>query len=260
MPTRIHPSAFVDPAAELGESVSVGAYAVVEAGAKVGDGTTIGPQALIHSGVTLGKANKVHGHAAVGGDPQDLKYAGQATKLVIGDGNIIREFVTLNRGTEEGGGVTRIGSRCLFMAYSHVAHDCVIGDEVILANSVALGGHVQIGDFVVVGGLAGLHQHGRIGTGAMVGGMARLSKDVPPYSTTSGTEEVKVYGLNKVGLRRRGVGREDIAALENAYRVFQDSNLNAGEALAELEALPAKTAHIQVLIDFLKSSTRGVYR
>lgn len=260
MATRIHPQAFVDPTAQLGADVVVGPFAVVEAGAIIGDGCELKPHSVVHSGVTLGKRNKIYPAATVGGDPQDLKYKGQPTKLILGDDNLVREAVTLNRGTEEGGGVTRIGSRCLFMAYSHVAHDCEIGNDVILANSVALGGHVQIGDQVVVGGLAGLHQHGRIGTGAMVGGMARLSKDVPPFSTTSGTEEVKVYGLNKVGLRRRGLTRDEMGALENAYRIFQDTNLNAADALAELEALPTKTTHIQILIDFLKTSSRGVYR
>jgi UDP-N-acetylglucosamine acyltransferase len=257
---RIHPQAFVDPSAQLGADVVVGPFAVVEAGAVVGDACELKPHSVVHTGVTLGKRNKVYPYAAVGGDPQDLKYKGQPTKLVLGDDNLVREAVTLNRGTEEGGGLTRIGSRNIFMAGSHIAHDCKVGDDCVFANSVAIAGHGEIGDLVVIGGLSGLHQHARVGTGAMVGGMARLSKDVPPFSTTSGTEEVKVYGLNKVGLRRRGLTRDEMNALENAYRIFQDSSLNAGDALAELEALPAKTTHIQILIDFLKTSSRGVYR
>ncbi len=260
MSASIHPSAIIEPGAQLGSGVSVGALAVIEAGAVIGDGTSIGHHAVVHGGTTLGRENRVFPHAVVGGAPQDLKYAGQATTLIIGDGNMIREFTTINRGTVEGGGVTRIGSRNLFMAYTHVAHDCVLGDEIVLANCATLAGHADVGSKTVVGGLTGLHQHARIGTGAMVGALSRLSKDVPPYSTTSGCDEVKVYGLNKVGLKRRGFSREDIAALEAAYRIYLDSSLNFSEALKELESLPQPTEPVAELIAFLKASTRGVYR
>lgn len=260
MSALIHPSAFVDPKAELGAGVKVGAFAVVEAGAQVGEGSSIGHHAVVHSGVRLGRNNKVFAFAAVGGDPQDLKYKGQASRLEIGDDNLIREYVTLNRGTEEGGGVTRIGSHNLFMAYVHVAHDCQLGDHIVIANSVALAGHCSVGSHTVIGGLTGLHQFARVGTGAMVGALSRLSKDVPPYSTTSGCDEVKVYGLNKIGLRRSGLSREQIAALENAYRIYQDPALNLSDALKELEALPEKTEQVAHLLEFLKASDRGVYR
>jgi UDP-N-acetylglucosamine acyltransferase len=260
MSTRIHPSALVEAGAQLGEGVQVGAFAVIEAGAVVGDGTQVGHHAVIHAGVTLGRDNRIFPHAVVGGDPQDLKYAGQKTTLVIGDANQIREYTTLQRGTEEGGGVTRIGSRNLFMAYTHVAHDCVLGDEIVMANCATVAGHCFVGSRTVVGGLSGLHQHARIGTGAMVGALSRLSKDVPPYSTTSGCDEVKVYGLNKIGLKRRGMPKDDVAALEEAYRIYLDRSINFSEALARLEALTRPAAPVQELIDFLKSSSRGVYR
>jgi UDP-N-acetylglucosamine acyltransferase len=215
---------------------------------------------VVHSNVSLGKGNKVFAHAVVGGTPQDLKYGGQPTALEIGDENMIREFTTINKGTVEGGGLTKIGSHNLFMAYTHVAHDCVLGDHIVLANCATLAGHAIVGSNTVVGGLTGLHQHARIGTGAMVGALSRLSKDVPPYSTTSGCDEVKVYGLNKVGLKRRGFSREAIQALESAYRIYLDSTLNFTEALKELQALPTPTAEVAILIDFLASSERGVYR
>lgn len=260
MATKIHPSAVVDQAAQIGENVEIGPLAVIEADVVIGDGTWIGAHAMVQSGVRLGKRNKVYPYAAVGGDPQDLKYKGEKTRLLIGDENIIREFVTLNRGTSEGSGATTIGSNNLFMTQSHVAHDCQIGNNVVLANSVAVAGHCLIEDHVVVGGLAGLHQFARIGEGCMAGGLGRFSKDLLPYTTTAGCDEVKVYGLNKIGLKRRGISKEDLGALEHAMHLYLSSSLNHREALTELEALPAKTAEIEHLIHFIKTSSRGIYR
>jgi UDP-N-acetylglucosamine acyltransferase len=196
----------------------------------------------------------------VGGAPQDLKYIGQPTRIVIGDENMLREFTTYSRGTEEGGGVTRIGSHNLFMANTHVAHDCVVGDDVVMANCATLAGHCQVGSHAVIAGLSGMHQRSRVGTYAMVGGLSRLAKDVPPYSMTNGCDEVKVYGLNKLGLRRRNFSKEDLTALEAAYRLYQDPLLNFGQALAQLEAISPKTDPVRILVEFLKSSDRGVYR
>jgi UDP-N-acetylglucosamine acyltransferase len=260
MATKIHPSAVVDKGAKIGADVEIGALAVIEEGVEVGDGSWIGHHATLQSGVKLGARNKVYPHAAVGGDPQDLKYRGQPTRLEIGDDNMIREFVTLNRGTVEGGGCTHIGSHNLFMTYSHVAHDCHIGSNVVLANSVAVAGHCHIEDHVVVGGLTGLHQFARIGEGCMAGAIGRFSKDLLPYTTTAGCDEVKVYGLNKIGLKRRGISKEDLTALESAMRLYLSPSLNYTEALNALEALPLKTAEIKHLIHFIKTSTRGVYR
>ena len=260
MPNFIHPSAFVDPSAELGHGVRVGAFAVIEAGVSIGDGCLIDHHAVVHTGATLGKDNKVFPHAVVGGEPQDLKFKGQPSQIIIGDGNLIREFTTLNRGTEEGGGVTRIGDRNLFMAYVHVGHDCQLGSDIVIANSVALAGHCEVGDHATIGGLTGLHQRGRIGTQAMVGALSRLSKDVPPFSITNGCDEVKVYGMNKLGLKRRGFSKEAISALESAFRIYQDPQLNQSAAVAEMDAIAVKTPEIQVLLDFVKASDRGIYR
>jgi UDP-N-acetylglucosamine acyltransferase len=260
MTKTIHPTAFIDPSAQLADGVSVGAFAVIEAGVIVGAGTSIGHHAVLQTGSVLGRENRVQAHAVIGGEPQDLKYKGQPSQIIIGDNNLIREFTTLNRGTEEGGGVTRIGSRNLFMAYVHVAHDCVVGDDCVIANSVALAGHCVVGDHVTIGGLTGLHQRARVGTQAMVGALSRLSKDVPPYSITSGCDEVKVYSLNKLGLKRRGFSKDAIHALEHAYRLYQDPNLNQGEAVAELESIADRSAEVQHLLEFVKGSDRGVYR
>ena len=260
MATKIHSSAVVDPAAKLGEGVQIGPLAVIEADVIIGDGCIIGPHASVQGGVRMGKGNKIFPHAAVGGDPQDLKYKGETSYLEMGDDNQVREFVTLNRGTAEGASVTKIGSHNLFMTGSHVAHDCHIGSHIVLANSVAIAGHCTIEDHVVVGGLTGLHQFARIGEGCMAGGMGRFSKDLLPFTTTAGTEEIKVYGLNKIGLKRRGVGKEEMHALEHAMRVYLNPQLNHSDALKELEGLPEKTRHIEHLIHYIKTSSRGVYR
>lgn len=258
--SAIHPSACVDPAAVLEAGVEVGPFAVVEAGARIGAGCSLGAHSVIHSGVRLGPRNRVFPHSVLGGAPQDLKYAGQATGLEIGEGNAFREFTTVNRGTVEGGGLTRVGSHNLFMAYTHVAHDCTVGDHVVLANCATLAGHCSVGSHAVVGGLSGLHQRARVGTGAMVGALSRLSKDVPPFSVTSGCDEVKVYGLNKVGLKRRGLSREGLAALEAAFRIYQDPQCNAGEALRRLQELEQPSPEVSALVEFLLASERGAYR
>jgi len=260
MGNQIHPSAYVDPAAELAGGVSVGAFAVIEAGVRVGPDCQIGHHAVLQGGLSMGSRNQVSPYSILGGPPQDLGYQGEPTRLEIGDDNQFREFTSLHRGTPGGGGLTRVGSHNLIMANAHVAHDCQVGDHVVVANSVSLAGHCQVGDFVVIGGITGLHQHARIGTGAMVGALSRLSKDVPPYSTTSGCDQVKVYGLNKVGLRRRGVAKEALAALEHAYRVFQDARLNFSQALRALEALAPTADQVRTLVEFIKQSQRGVYR
>jgi UDP-N-acetylglucosamine acyltransferase len=260
MPTKIHPSAIVDPGAELGENVEVGALTVIEADVKIGDASKIGPHVTLQSGVRLGASNRVYAHAAVGGDPQDLKYAGEKSYLEIGKDNMIREFVTLNRGTAEGGGVTRIGDDNLFMAYSHVAHDCHFGSHIVVANSVAIAGHCVIEDYVVIGGLTGLHQFARIGEGCMAGAAGRFSTDLLPFSTTAGNDEIVVYGLNKIGLKRRGLSNEDFHSIEQAMKLYIDPALNHSDALKALEAYPKQTREVKHLIDFIKTSTRGVYR
>lgn len=258
--TRIHPKAWVEQGAELGASVQIGAYAVVEAGARVGEGTQIGHHAVVHTGVSLGPGNRLYPHCVVGGPPQDSGRGGRGTRLEIGPENQIREFSTLLRGSEEGGGLTRIGGHNLFMAYSHVAHDCRVADHAILVNCSALAGGCELGSYAVLAGLATVSERVRIGTFAMVGGMSLVDKDVPPYSMTKGCETVKVYGINKLGLRRQGTGKADMEALEAAFRLYQDSQSAFDRALAQVEALSPKTPQVGILVEFLRSSERGVYR
>lgn len=253
---EIHPTAIVDESAELGEGVSIGPYSIVGPGVSIGAGTRLGPHVLIDRDTTLGAECIIHKGAVLGTDPQDLKYAGEPTRLSIGDRTVIREYATLNRGTTALG-FTRVGSDCLLMAYSHVAHDCQLGDNVILSNSVNMAGHVTIGDWAIVGGVTAIHQFVRIGPHAFVGGASRISKDIPPYVKAAGSP-VQLYGLNGVGLQRRGFPEEVRRELKRAYRLFFASSYNTSQALLrardELRALP----EIEVFLSFFEASERGV--
>jgi UDP-N-acetylglucosamine acyltransferase len=236
--TSIHPTAIVAKAARLGEGVVVGPYAVIEDGVEIGDGCDVGPHAVIHGGTRIGARNRIHAHAVLGGAPQDLSFRESDTWLVIGDDNVLREGVTAHRATRTEA-PTRIGSHCFFMAYAHVAHDCRVGDRVILTNNVCLGGHVEVGDQCTIGGAAGVHQFVRIGTQAMVAAHAVARKDVLPY-TLAGGEPMQHYRLNTVGLRRRGVTGERYRALESAFRALREGgDLSAVEATPEVEFLRA---------------------
>jgi UDP-N-acetylglucosamine acyltransferase len=217
MSTQIHPTAVVDPGAELGEDVSIGHYTILGPNVRIGDRTRIGPQVVIDGCTTIGSDNALFGQASLGGAPQDLSYEGEPTFLEIGDRNTIREFVTINRGTLKGGGVTRIGSDCLLMACSHVAHDCVIGDAVTLANNVLLAGHVAVGDGAIVNGAAAAHQFVTIGSHAYVGGLTRVVQDVPPFMILEGHPS-RVRKVNVIGLERAGHSARDIQELRVAFR------------------------------------------
>ncbi len=256
MSESVHPTAIVHPGANLGANVTVGPYAVIEDDVTIGDGTSIGPHAVISNGTTLGKECKIFQAAAVGGPPQDLKYAGEKTELIVGDRTVIREYVTLNRGTAESG-KTVIGNDCLFMAYAHVAHDCVVGDNAILANCVALGGHVILGARAIVGGLTPVHQFCHVGENVMIGGGLRVIKDVPPYILAARMPLV-FDGLNLIGLRRRGYDHATIDLIDKAYRLIYRSQLNVSQAVSrikdELEIIPP----LQTILDFIASSKRGL--
>ncbi len=256
MTTDIHPTAIVDPAAELGAGVSVGPYALVEAGVEIGEGSKIHAFAQIKSLTRMGKNNQVHPYACIGGDPQDLKYNGEPTVLEIGHENTFREYVTINRGTETGGGATRVGSDCLLMAYVHVAHDCRVGDEAILANAATLGGHVVIGAGVVIGGLSAVHQFARIGDHAFVGGKTGVAQDVPPYMLTAG-ERARLRGLNLIGLRRRGFSKDAISALKKSYKIIWTSGIKREEALQQVGESYGHYPEVARLVDFIRTSTRG---
>ena len=255
----VHATAVVPPEARLDPSVEVGPYAVIGAKVKIGPGTRVGPHAVIEGATTIGARNRVFQFASVGAEPQDLKYAGEATKLIIGDDNLIREFTTLHIGTSGGGGVTRIGNKNLFMAYSHVAHDCQVGNGCVLANSCALAGHVEVGDHVILGGLSAVHQFTRIGKHAFIAGGSMVAMDVPPYCTAQG-DRAELVGLNTVGLARHGFSEDQIGRVKDAYKILFRSKMGLNEALSKLKAEHGGHAEIDHLIDFLNASKRGVTR
>ena len=254
--TEIHPTAVIDATAELAGDVIVGAYSVIGPNVCIAAGTTIGPHVQIVRDTTIGENCAIHHSAGLGGDPQDLKYAGEPTELVVGDRTAIREFDTLSRGTAAHGR-TIVGSDCLLMAYSHVAHDCVIGDRVVLANAVQMGGHVTIEDWVVVGGVTAIHQFVKIGAHAFVGGSAAVMKDVAPY-VKAASNPLKLYGLNSIGLQRRGFSAETRATLKRAYRLFFQSSFNISQAMERARSELPQTPELQHFLAFIEASERGI--
>lgn len=253
---EIHPTAIIDPTAQIGTDVLVGPYAVIGPNVVIGDGVRVGPHVLIERDTRVGRDCAIHKGAVLGSDPQDLKYRGEPTELVIGSRTVIREFATLNRGTSAHGR-TEVGDDCLLMAYVHVAHDCVLGNHVVLANAVNMGGHVSIQDWATVGGMTPIHQFVRIGTHAFVGGASRVQKDVPPYVKASGSP-IELYGLNSVGLQRRGIPDDVRRELKRAYRLFFQSTMNVRQALerARMELQPFP--EVQRFLAFIEESERGV--
>lgn len=254
--SNIHPTAVIDPSAKIDPAATIGPYAIIGPETVIGAGTTVGAHAVVEY-ATLGKDNRLFAGCYVGVAPQDLKYAGEKTRLVMGDKNTVRECATLNRGTSAHG-ETKIGSNCLFMAYSHVAHDCQIGNHVILVNSVAVAGHVTIGDYTVVGGLAAIHQYLTIGKFCMLGGGSMLNKDVPHFCTCQGYP-ANLRGLNMLGLRRAGFSRETMSAVKDAYKTLFLSGMRLEEAVVKLrESEPCK--EVGELLSFIEGSKRGVMR
>ncbi|MGH7500155.1 MAG: acyl-ACP--UDP-N-acetylglucosamine O-acyltransferase [Longimicrobiales bacterium] len=253
---RVHPTAIIDASSELGADVGIGPYCVIGPNVTIGSGTQLGPHVVVERDTTIGDGCHLHAGAVVGGDPQDLKYAGEPTRLMIGSRTVIRECATLNRGTGDGG-VTSVGSDCLLMAYSHVAHDCVIGDRVVIANAVEMAGHVRIDEWAVVGGLTAIHQFVRIGQHAIVGGASALRKDVPPYVKAAGNP-ASLYGLNSVGLQRRGFAYEVRRELRQVYRLVFQSELNVSQALAAARAQVEPSPEVALFLDFIEESERGI--
>ena len=255
----IHPTAIVSPSAELHSSVEVGPYAVIGPQVKIDEGVRIGPHAVVEGRTTIGKNVEIFHHASVGAVPQDLKYRGQPTRLEIGEGTIIREFASVHIGTEEGGGLTRVGKGCLLMAYSHVAHDVQLGDRVILASGAMLAGHVQVEDFVIFGGISGVHQFVRIGKHAFVSGGSMIGMDVPPFCTVSG-HRAQLAGLNTVGLMRHGFSDAEIRNIKKAYRILFRMKLGLREAMSRVRAEIPDDPHVEHLLRFVEGSQRGVTR
>jgi len=254
----IHPAAFVDPAAQLGARVAVGPGAVIGPHVRVGDGARIGSHVLLDGWTTLGRDCRIHHGAAIGGPPQDLKYSGEPSYLVIGDRAEIREFATANLATEPGA-TTRVGDDCLLMAYSHVAHNCSVGDHVILANAVQMAGYVTVEDWAIVGGGTVVHQFVRIGRHAMIGGGSRIAQDVAPFVRAAGSPP-RLAGINAIGLERRGFAAPTVAALERAYRLLFRSGLTAADAVARMRAELPGVAEVEQLARFTETSARGLTR
>jgi len=258
----IHPTAVIDPGAELASGVSVGPYAVIESGVRIGEGSRIGAHCVLSGSTIIGKNNKIGPFVHLGGAPQDLKYHGEDTRVVIGDNNDIREYVSIHRGTITGHGVTTVGNGNMLMAYCHVAHDCIVGDSVIMANAATLGGHVEIGDRVTIGGLTGVHQFARIGAFAYIGGLSGISKDVPPYVILSGVRnQMRVTGINKIGLKRNGFEADCIKKLEQAFKIlFRSPGVILQDGLRKVNDELADCEPVQQLVTFIESSKRGIVR
>jgi UDP-N-acetylglucosamine acyltransferase len=255
----IDPRAIVAPDAVIGEGVDIGAYTIIGPGVQIGAGTWIGPHAVINGPTTLGRDNKVFQFASIGDAPQDKKYAGEPTRLEAGDRNVFREFCSINRGTAGGRSVTRIADDCLFMAYSHVGHDCIVGSHCVMSNCTALAGHVELGDWVILSGYAAIHQFCKIGAHAFLANNAAVTRDVPPYLLVAGSP-AEPKGINSEGLKRRGFDAAQIANIKNAYRLLYRSGLKLAEATAQLQALAAAEPELAPFADFLSNSERSIIR
>jgi len=255
----IHPTAVIDPAAKLADSVEVGAYSVIGANVEIGDNTWIGPHVVIQGPSKIGAENKLFQFSSIGEVPQDKKFHGETSFLEIGDRNTIREFATINRGTDDGGGTTRIGDDNWLMAYIHIAHDCQVGCNTIFANNASLAGHAIIEDFVILGGFTLVHQFCKIGQHAFCGMGSAISKDIPPYVMVNGSP-AHAHGLNSEGIKRKGFSKETLKALRDAYKIIYRSHNTIEVAKAELKSLAEKFPEVQNMLSFLQQSERGILR
>jgi UDP-N-acetylglucosamine acyltransferase len=255
----VHPTAVIERGAELGDDVEIGAFSFIGPGVRIGEASRVGHHAVITGDTTIGRGNRIWHHVSLGDAPQDKKYAGEPTRLVIGDGNVIREFCSFNRGTAQDRGATELGDRNWVMAYVHVAHDCVVGSDTVLANCTQLAGHVVIGDHATLGGFTGVHQFCRVGAHVMAGVGSVILQDVPPYVTIAGNV-ARPYGVNSEGLRRRGFDAGQIAAIKRAYRTLYKSGLSLDAAREQIRAGCAEHPELVPLVDFLARSGRGILR
>ena len=257
---QVHPTAVVDPSARLGSGVEVGAFTLVGPGVEIGDGTRIGPHCSIHGPTRIGRDNVVHGHAAIGGDPQDKKYGGEAVGLEIGDRNVIREFTTINRGTGGGGGLTRIGDDNWLLAYTHIAHDCIVGSHCVFSNNATLAGHVEVGDHVILSGFVGIHQFCRIGMHAFIGMGAFVNGDVPPFVMVAQDGYGRPRGINSEGLKRRGFDAGRTAAIKRAYRALYMSGADLAQARERLAEMAGGSEDVRAMLAFIDSGQRALLR
>jgi UDP-N-acetylglucosamine acyltransferase len=257
--SRIDPRAVVSPKAQLADDVQVGPFAVIGDDVVIGPRCWIGPHAVVNGPTTLGADNKVFQFASLGDAPQDKKYNGEPTRLEVGDRNVFREYVTVNRGTVTGNGVTRIGDDNMLLAYTHVGHDCTLGNKIVLSNLVMLGGHVEVGDWVIMSGYAGAHQFSKIGAHAFIGNNTAVTRDVPPYVLASG-HPAEPRSINSEGLKRRGFTPEQIRNIKNAYRVLYRSDLKLDAAVEQLTAMAAEHEELRIFVDFIGKATRSLVR
>lgn len=251
--------AVIDPSARIADDVRIGPYSIIGPDVEIGAGTEIGPHVVINGPTRIGRDNRFFQFSSIGEIPQDKKYHGESSRLEIGDRNTIREFVTINRGTEDGGGVTRIGNDNWLMAYIHIAHDCLVGNNTIFANGASLAGHVEIDDYVILGGFTLVHQFVKIGSGAFCGMGSAVSKDIPPYLMVSGNP-ASPFGINSEGLKRRRFDREAVKAIKDAYKIIYRSGLTTEEARQRLEPLADQYAEVKPMLEFLQRSERGILR
>ena len=258
--SEIHPQAIVAASAKIGEGVQIGAYAVVGEEVELGEGCVLHAHVVVQGPSKFGKDNVFHAFSVIGGDPQDYTYGGERTELVAGDANIFREYVTVSRGTQKGGGKTSLGSGNFFLAYSHVGHDCVIGSNTLFVNGATLAGHVTVEDFATVGAFCPVHQFCRIGRYAYIGASTVITQDVPPFSKIVTERETKSFGINTIGLERKGFSAERLQALKRAYRLLLRSKMNTTQALAEMRKTLPDSADVQELIRFVESAERGIVK
>jgi UDP-N-acetylglucosamine acyltransferase len=257
---KVHPTSIIHPRAQIAAGVSVGPYTVIGEEVELGEDCEVMSHVVLGGTTKLGKQNRIFPYASLGLDPQDMKYHGEPTRLEIGDSNTFREFVTVHRGTTGGGGVTRIGNHNLLMAYVHIAHDCQLGDRIIMANGASLAGHVEIGDHATLGAFCGIHQFTRIGVHSFLGAYSGVNKDVLPYSKTTVDRPLTVLGANRIGLERSGLNKTDVDELDAAFRLLSRSKLNTTQALEAIEARGFRSGHVKALVEFIKSSERGVVK
>jgi UDP-N-acetylglucosamine acyltransferase len=254
----IHPTAIIHEDAEICAAAAIGPYCVIASNVKIGAGTELGPYVSVHSGTEIGGNCRFYGHASIGTDPQDLKFKGEPTRLQIGNRNVFREFVSVNRGSGHGGGLTTIGDDGLFMAYSHVAHDCQVGNQVIFANAATLAGHVDVSDHAQIGAFSAVHQFCRVGPHAFIGGFSVVTRDALPYVKTVGDRnDANIYGINSLGLQRKGIAAQSIEELKRVYRILFRSQLNTSDALAKVREQQWAAPEVDVLIRFIETSKRG---
>jgi UDP-N-acetylglucosamine acyltransferase len=255
-----HPTAIVDPSAKVPASCSVGPYCVIGPEVELGESCVLMSHVTIHGPAKIGSHNRFFPFCAIGGEPQDISYRGEKTRLEIGDHNVVREFVTISRGTSKGGGVTRVGSHTLLMAYAHIGHDCCVGDHVIMANAATLAGHVTIEEWASVGAFSAVHQFDRVGAHAYIGGGTIVTKDVLPFAKVVAPREARTYGLNAIGLERRGFSKERIQKIHHAFRVLLNSKLNTTQALEKLRSEGDQGEDVDMVIRFIEESERGVIK